>query len=635
MKVNYSTHTILHVFFAPATVKFDKANIPAILPVNENELANGIRVFLESCQAAGRETVFHGGGWQTRAIHSEAAIRSIYRELRSEPSIIVETFAEGRDYHIHFAFWAEHWPDFRYKRVFSFSWREVLAGYATETTQKYQAMGLSEEDFKDFYGEKTLKAYKHNLSLMEKEARVRKVELPEKDIQRNIRDKYQPTVEDMEKLHKHITLYHNIGTGLLLDEYHLLHAGTGRSRPPLLPHLLSGLMANAPEEERKELYGELVQAYKAMYACLEEDQKEADTLHLYLLDLAQACLQMAHHDEAVQALQKSAWYFFVLRNAQLPERTGAALYFFTQEASFPYLTQEDREYTDRLAALVASLQVFDGFRVADFEKALAEHKALEERKLKEEEARKAEQARKAKEARRAKIKALAGEFVKVKAGTFTMGCTSEQGDDCWNSEKPTHRVTLTNDYLMGKYPVTRVQWRAVMGNNPSEFKNCDNCPVESVSWNDIQEFLVKLNQQTGTKGTGKCYRLPTEAEWEYAARGGVKSRGYKYAGSNDIDEVAWYDDNSGGKTHPLGQKASNELGLYDMSGNVDEWCADWYGAYSSSSQTNPKGPSSGQYRVLRGGSWINFARECRVSTRSFSSPGSRGNYNGFRLCLSL
>ena len=221
------------------------------------------------------------------------------------------------------------------------------------------------------------------------------------------------------------------------------------------------------------------------------------------------------------------------------------------------------------------------------------------------------------------------EFIKVEAGTFTMGGTSEQGDDCDDDEKPAHRVSLTKDYLMGKYPVTQAQWRAVMGSNPSYFESCDNCPVENVSWDDIQEFLVKLNRQTGYN-----YRLPTEAEWEYAARGGRKSKGYKYAGSNDIDKVAWYDDNSGDKTHPVGQKPPNELGIYDMSGNVYEWCSDWYEDYSSGSQTNPKGPSSGQYRVLCGGSWGGYAWYCWVSYRYGSTPGTRLTDNGFRLCRS-
>ena len=180
---------------------------------------------------------------------------------------------------------------------------------------------------------------------------------------------------------------------------------------------------------------------------------------------------------------------------------------------------------------------------------------------------------------------------------------------------------------MGKYEVTQAQWKAVMGSNPSRFKG-DNLPVENVSWDDVQAFIRKLNQLTG-----KRYRLPTEAEWEYAARGGNKSRGYKYAGGNNIDEVAWYDGNSGERTHPVGKKRPNELGLYDMSGNVWEWCSDWYDEdyYGNSPQNNPQGPASGSSRVFRGGSWLNYAILCRSASRYYSTPDSRYGLIGFRL----
>ena len=217
-------------------------------------------------------------------------------------------------------------------------------------------------------------------------------------------------------------------------------------------------------------------------------------------------------------------------------------------------------------------------------------------------------------------------MVYVSGGTFTMGATSEQGSDAYDSEKPAHSVTLSG-YYIGKYEVTQELWKAVMGSNPSYYKG-DNLPVENVSWNDVQEFLRKLNVMTG-----KRYRLPTEAEWEFAARGGNSSRGYKYSGSNSIGNVAWYRDNSGDRTHNVGTKSPNELGIYDMSGNVLEWCQDWYGSYSSSSQRNPKGSNSGSIRVDRGGSWGNGARACRVSFRGSSTPGDRGNYLGFRLAL--
>lgn len=217
-------------------------------------------------------------------------------------------------------------------------------------------------------------------------------------------------------------------------------------------------------------------------------------------------------------------------------------------------------------------------------------------------------------------------MIAVKGGTFTMGATAEQGSDVYDWEKPTHQVTLS-DYMIGETEVTQELWKAVMGSNPSNFSGT-NLPVEQVSWDDCQTFITKLNQLTG-----KNFRLPTEAEWEYAARGGQKSRGYKYAGSNTLSDVAWYGDNSSFKTHPVKQKQANELGLYDICGNVWEWCQNWYGSYSSNAQTNPTGPSSGSGRVYRGGSWVSSASSCRVANRSYDSPGFRSNYLGFRVVL--
>lgn len=217
-------------------------------------------------------------------------------------------------------------------------------------------------------------------------------------------------------------------------------------------------------------------------------------------------------------------------------------------------------------------------------------------------------------------------MVYVEGGTFTMGATADQSSDAADDEKPSHRVTLSSFHI-GKYEVTQAQWQAVMGTNPSHFKG-QNSPVECVSWNDCQEFIRRLNEITG-----RHFRLPTEAEWEFAARGGNKSRGYKYSGSNTVDDVAWYRDNRGHTTHPVGTKAPNELGLYDMSGNVSEWCQDWYGSYSSGSQYNPTGPTSGSDRVDRGGGWRSGAMHCRVSYRDYGTPSYADDYLGLRLAL--
>lgn len=215
------------------------------------------------------------------------------------------------------------------------------------------------------------------------------------------------------------------------------------------------------------------------------------------------------------------------------------------------------------------------------------------------------------------------DMIFVKGGTFKMGSNNS------DYEKPVHEVSVP-DYYIGKYPVTQKLWQEIMGDNPSNFKGDDN-PVERVSWNDIQAFLKKLNTKTG-----KNYRLPTEAEWEYAARGGLNGQATKYAGSDDIGEVAWYRDNSGNKTHPVGQKKANELGLYDMSGNVWEWCQDkWHDNYEGvPTDGSAWEDGKGSYRVGRGGSWNYGAGNCRVSYRDHWIPDFMFSSLGFRLAHS-
>ena len=215
-------------------------------------------------------------------------------------------------------------------------------------------------------------------------------------------------------------------------------------------------------------------------------------------------------------------------------------------------------------------------------------------------------------------------MVYVSGGTFTMGATAEQGVDAYRDEKPVHTVTLSG-YYIGQTLVTQALWKAVMGSNPSNYKGGQR-PVENVSWDDCQTFISRLNAKTGKK-----FRMPTEAEWEFAACGG-QSGGTKYAGSNDINSIAWYDKNATNEPHNVATKSPNSLGIYDMSGNVWEWCQDWYGDYSSSSVTNPKGPSTGDFRVFRGGGWYSNAGSCRVSFRN-RGVASCGNYLGLRLAL--
>ena len=215
----------------------------------------------------------------------------------------------------------------------------------------------------------------------------------------------------------------------------------------------------------------------------------------------------------------------------------------------------------------------------------------------------------------------------VDGGTFMMGA-SDNDVEADDDEKPAHKVRL-DSYYIGETQVTQDLWQAVMGNNPSQWEG-DRLPVETVSWNDCLGFIKKLNSLTG-----KTFALPTEAQWEFAARGGNKSKGYKYSGSDNLDEVACYEDNSNYRTHMVAAKKPNELGLYDMTGNLWEWCNDWLDEnyYSNSPEDNPKGPNSGNYRVLRGGCWSRKCKRCRVVCRGYGV--NRGNGAGFRLALQV
>ena len=234
-------------------------------------------------------------------------------------------------------------------------------------------------------------------------------------------------------------------------------------------------------------------------------------------------------------------------------------------------------------------------------------------------------------------------MVYVKAGTFIMGSPESEEDRSDNEIQ--HKVTISKDFYIGKYEVTQREYKAVMGTNPSKYKG-DNRPVETVSWYNAVEYCNKLSEKEGltkaytidgttvtlnNNATG--YRLPTEAQWEYAARGGNKSQGYKYSGSDTVDSVAWHSGNSDSSTHNVGTKAANELGIYDMSGNVYEWCYDWYDDYSSGSVTDPEGSSTGSYRVFRGGIWRYDSGYCRVAFRHSGYPSFSYHLIGFRLLL--
>lgn len=227
------------------------------------------------------------------------------------------------------------------------------------------------------------------------------------------------------------------------------------------------------------------------------------------------------------------------------------------------------------------------------------------------------------------VDTLVFRMMPVEGGSFTMGCTHPRGEKhTYADELPTHKVTV-NSFYMGKYEVTQALWVAVMGQNPSKWIGSDSLPVEQVSWNDVQIFIARLSQMTGYR-----FRLPTEAEWEFAARGGMRGHNTRYPGSNNQPwEVCWFGGNSNGHSHPVGRLKPNELGLYDMGGNVMEWCSDWMEAYSDQPQNCPQGPRNGENRILRGGCFNSPTWGCSVFERSWYLPDFGYSFYGFRLAL--
>lgn len=228
--------------------------------------------------------------------------------------------------------------------------------------------------------------------------------------------------------------------------------------------------------------------------------------------------------------------------------------------------------------------------------------------------------------KRVTVKGVGFNMIRVEGGSFMMGATTEQGNTVEEVERPVHKVTLS-DFYIGETEVTQSLWKAVMGENPSHFVDLEK-PVENVSWQDCQRFINKLNELTGL-----CFRLPTEAEWEFAARGGNRSKGYRFSGSSDIEQVAWVLSNSKDVTHRVKQKKPNELGIYDMSGNVLEWCQDVLCRYKTAEAKNPCGKAKSEFRVNRGGSFCNSAGRCRIAFRNASAYKNSSPILGLRLAL--
>jgi TPR repeat protein len=367
------TGEMLHVFFAPPTVRGDKNAVEQTLKVSETLLASALRDFLESFKKANRAVVFHGGQWQTRAVHSETAARNIHRELKSEATIILETFSEGNFYHIHVAFWAENWADVRYQRIFSFDWTEVLKLFAKVNTLKRQQEALADEDFIDFYGKPAFDTYKRNLDTIGKEERARRARLSEKDIKRNISSKYIPNQDDQESVIEYIKLHHAFAIGALMDEYYLLHAALEQRRPPLLPQLLPHLLEDyeLPAAQKETLLTQLADFYTQLYDLVRQNGET--WLPEQYLKLADLYLQLERYDKARQALEQSARALLEKRCIPtLPEADTACIAFLTHEVALPYLSMADAAFLEGLANRMRKVPLLSNeadalFQVKDLE----------------------------------------------------------------------------------------------------------------------------------------------------------------------------------------------------------------------------------------------------------------------------
>ena len=367
-------------------------------------------------------------------------------------------------------------------------------------------------------------------------------------------------------------------------------------------------------EEKQCLLNEISTLKDAMRKCGEENEAARKELQKKLKEKEERIAQLEQELEKARQTEKP-----VIEPEPIKKKTLLICAFSILSIvllALIWIVKDEKELAPyREAVRIAEAERLEAERIAEAERLEAERLEMEKQKA----------------IKRGEftVNGVFFRMIPVEGGLFDMGSNSGE-----SNEKPIHQVTVS-DFYIGETEVTQALWKAVMGNNPSRFKG-DQRPVECVSWedicgkkdNDTTCFIYKLNRLTGAK-----FRLPTEAEWEYAARGGKFRHKYEFSGGDGIDTVAWYYDNSGQETHPVKRKKANGLGLYDMSGNVWEWCQDWYGSYSSDSQTDPTGLASGSNRVLRGGSWGNFARYCRVANRNDCSPGGRyGNY-GFRLSL--
>jgi formylglycine-generating enzyme required for sulfatase activity len=578
----------VHLIFSPPNIQHDKVRHEDGFPKNEQPLTDALHTLAQQYQQSGRPVRLEGGAWVSKVYHGQAAAGAIFEQMKTENVILLEASVEEAHYFIKMGSWWANASEYQFQNVLSFSWvtalNEIVKKRVLDWQANQQKHQLSDTFLENRLGKDTFLAYKQSLQLI----------VDEEDMVTfgfaSATRLHTPIDNDKEQLTQLLNLYHQIFIGIALDDAFLLSPTPHLRKKPLLPTLLPHLLKNMPNNERF-LTETLMPHYQKVYGLLMDTEK-ALAADLYI-DLANVLLALNQTEPADTVLEKafqSLWLLGQQRSDSViaPEQWIADHQAKVAKEDFDWLSMVYEKVetmpTLRFKALLPALRALriEAANLKVLFQAETIQREAEAKSAKEATERAAEQKRQ--EAAERIRKAYEPEMVLVEGGTFQMG------SDVYSGEKPIHQVTLST-FSMGKYPITQSQWQKVMGSNPSHFKG-DDLPVEQVSWEDAQQFINKLNSMTG-----KTYRLPTEAQWEFAARGGTKSKGYEYSGSNNANEVAWYDDNSGKKTQLVGQKAANELGIFDMSGNVWEWCSDWYGDYSSATVTNPTGAATGVFRV--------------------------------------
>ncbi len=625
----------LLVLFSPPKIKQDNQsqslatqNFPDI----EHSLSSHLRDFFHQYISRNRQIEFLPGAWTSKAFHSESATKALFRSLKTEPTLILEDLIEGNDLFLNMAFWGMNFSQYRYQTALKLSWLETLFDIVKvrtldwlEKRQAYEKSGKDPEQFDRMLGHKAIEGLRNNLSIIELEQECIAHDYDPTEIDRP----YSINDKDYKALTKFISNCHCLFAGILIDEFFLLHVAPRHRQRPLLPELIPELIQDIPEKQQKQLQEIIVSSYQAMYQAL--GLEESAWLPELTLDLADSFSYLEDKSPAIATIENSIKAWLTLRGVNSQGEVLVLL-----DLMKPLVTSNDTIYIQGLKKIWqvvgTSLPNYELFsdKLSELEflsKQEEEAEKINEEKRKqeierqkwEEEKRRREilAQRKQQEEEKKKLRlrndlgdGIILELAEIPGGSYLMG----------NEVK----INLKG-FLMSKYPITQAQWRVIMGNNPSYFKG-DSRPVETVSWIEANDFCHKLSQLTG-----RAYRLPTEAEWEYACRAGTDTKYFWGDRTEELNKYAWYCDNSGRGSHPVGLKQPNAWGLYDMLGNVWEWCADSYENNLSKYPSNGTAYTIGTAKSLRGGSWSSFDSGCNPYYRYYLESNHRDLSYGFRV----